>query len=42
MFTDSEGNVTEGVVTADNTFVISLFASQMASEPYEVTFTAVE
>ena len=42
VFTDSEGNVTEGAVTADNTFVISLFASQMASEPYEVTFVVAE
>ena len=38
-FTDSEGNVTEGVLTADNTFKISLKASAMASTPYEVTFT---
>ena len=37
-FTDSEGNVTEGTVTAENTLVISLMASQMAKEPYEVTF----
>ncbi|MBQ8238474.1 MAG: hypothetical protein IJZ39_10050 [Oscillospiraceae bacterium] len=37
-FTDSEGNITEGAVTADNTLVISLMASQMAKEPYEVTF----
>ena len=37
-FTDSEGNVTEGAVTAENTLVISLMASQMAKEPYEVTF----
>ncbi|MBE6640228.1 MAG: hypothetical protein E7619_01450 [Ruminococcaceae bacterium] len=42
IFTDSEGNVTEGKVTADNTFVISLKASQMASSPYEVTFTLAE
>jgi hypothetical protein len=39
-FTDSEGNVTEGVLTADNTLKISLKASAMAKEPYEVTFTA--
>jgi hypothetical protein len=38
-FTDSEGNVTEGVLTADNTLKISLKASAMAKEPYEVTFT---
>lgn len=38
-FTDSEGNVTEGTVSAENTLVISLMASQMAKEPYEVTFT---
>lgn len=37
-FTDSEGAVTEGMVTAENTLVISLMASQMAKEPYEVTF----
>lgn len=40
-FTDSEGNVTEGTVSAENTLVISLMASQMAKEPYEVTFTSV-
>ena len=39
-FTDSEGNVTEGVLTADDTLVISLMASAMAKEPYEVTFAA--
>lgn len=39
-FTDSEGNVTEGVLSADDTLVISLMASAMAKEPYEVTFTA--
>lgn len=39
VFTDSEGNVTEGKLTAENTLVISLMASQMAKEPYEVTFT---
>ena len=39
VFTDSEGNVTEGAVTAENTLVISLMASAMAKEPYEVTFT---
>ena len=38
-FTDTDGNVTEGAVTAENTLVISLMASQMAKEPYEVTFT---
>ena len=37
-FTDSEGNVTEGKLTADNTLVISLKASSMAKDPYEVTF----
>lgn len=37
-FTDSEGNVTVGTVTAENTLVISLMASSMAKEPYEVTF----
>ena len=42
IFTDSEGNVTEGVLTANDTLVISLMASAMAREPYEVTFvTAV-
>ena len=41
-FTDSEGNVVEGVLTADNTLKISLNASAMASTPYEVTFTAAE
>ena len=38
VFTDSEGTVTEGTLTADNTLVISLMASAMAKEPYEVTF----
>lgn len=38
VFTDSENNVTEGQLTADNTLVISLKASAMAKEPYEVTF----
>ena len=42
VFTDSEGNVTEGTVTADNTLVISLKASAMAADPYEVTFTVAE
>ncbi len=41
-FTDSEGNVIEGTLTADNTLQISLKASQMASTPYEVTLTYVE
>lgn len=41
-FTDSEGNVTEGTVTAENTLVISLMASAMAKEPYEVTFVPAE
>lgn len=36
-FTDAEGNVTEGTLTADNTLVISLKASAMASATYEVT-----
>lgn len=39
VFTDSEGNVTEGKLTANDTLVISLMASAMAKEPYEVTFT---
>lgn len=39
-FTDSEGNATEGVLTANDTLVISLMASAMAKEPYEVTFVA--
>jgi hypothetical protein len=39
-FTDSEGNVTEGKLTADTTLVISLKASSMAKDPYEVTFAA--
>lgn len=38
IFTDSEGKVTEGKITANDTIVISLKASTMASEPYEVTF----
>lgn len=42
VFTDSEGTVTEGVLTADDTLVISLMASAMASDPYEVTFVAAE
>ncbi|MBQ9747781.1 MAG: hypothetical protein IJV98_03250 [Clostridia bacterium] len=41
-FTDADGNVTEGKLTADNTIVISLKASDMAKEPYEVTFTVAE
>ena len=41
-FTDSEGNVVEGTLTADNTLKISLKASPMASTPYEVTFTVAE
>ena len=41
-FTDSEGNVTEGTLTADNTLVISLKASSMAKDPYEVTFVMAE
>ena len=36
-FTDTDGNATEGALTADNTIVISLKASDMASSPYEVT-----
>ena len=39
VFTDNEGNMTEGKLTADDTLVISLMASAMAKEPYEVTFT---
>lgn len=38
IFTDSEGNVTEGKITAEKAIVISLKASAMASTPYEVTF----
>ncbi len=41
-FTDSEGNVTEGGLTANDTLVISLMASSMAKEPYEVTFTLAD
>lgn len=41
-FTDSEGAVTEGMVTAENTLVISLMASAMAKEPYEVTFVPAQ
>lgn len=40
-FTDSEGNVTEGKLTGDNTLVISLKASAMAKDPYEVTFELI-
>jgi hypothetical protein len=40
-FTDSEGNVIEGKLMADNTLVISLKASTMAKDPYEVTFEAM-
>ena len=32
----------EGTVTDENTFVISLMASEMASDPYEVTFVPAE
>lgn len=42
VFTDESGAVTEGVLTADDTLVISLMASAMASDPYEVTFVAAE
>ena len=42
VFTDTEGNVIEGAVTGENTFVISLMASDMASDPYEVTFIPAE
>lgn len=41
-FTDSEGNVTEGTLVAENTLKISLKASAMAKEPYEVVFTISE
>ncbi len=37
-FTDTDGNVTVGALTADNALTISLKASQMDSSPYEVTF----
>ena len=42
VFTDTEGSVIEGAVTGENTFVISLKASEMASDPYEVTFVPAE
>ena len=42
VFTDTEGNVIEGAVTDENTFVISLMASEMSSDPYEVTFAPAE
>ncbi len=42
VFTDESGAVTEGILTADNTLVISLMASEMAKEPYEVTFVIAE
>lgn len=42
IFTDSEGNVTEGRITGTDTIVISLKASAMASDPYEVTFAPAE
>lgn len=42
VFTDTEGNVIEGTVTGKDTFVISLKASKMASDPYEVTFVPAE
>ncbi len=42
VFTENTGAVTEGVLTADNTLVISLMASEMAKEPYEVTFVLAE
>ncbi len=41
-FTDADGNVTEGKLTADDTVVIALKASDMAKEPYEVTFTVTQ
>jgi len=42
VFTDEAGTITEGTLTADNTLVISLKSSEMAKEPYEVTFTLVD
>lgn len=42
VFTDTEGSVIDGAVTGENTFVISLKASEMASDPYEVTFVPAE
>lgn len=42
VFTDEFGTITEGTLTADNTLVISLKASDMAKEPYEVTFVIAE
>ena len=42
IFTAEDGTVTEGKITAENTFVISLKASAMAADPYEVTFTVVK
>lgn len=42
IFTDSEGNVVEGTLTAENTLKISLKASPMASTPYEVTFVVAK
>ena len=41
-FTDSEGNVTEGKLTENNTLSIALKASAMATTPYEVIFTISE
>ncbi len=42
IFTDTAGNVIEGAVVGENSFAISLKASEMASEPYEVTFVLAE
>ncbi len=39
IFTDSEGNEIVGKLTGENALTIELKASQMASAPYEVTFT---
>lgn len=41
-FTDTDGNVVEGVLVADNAIKISLKASAMATTPYEVTFAVAE
>lgn len=39
ILTATDGTVIEGKITAENTFTVSLKASAMATDPYEVTFS---
>lgn len=40
-FTDTDGSTTQGTLTANDTLLISLMASSMAKEPYEITLVPV-